>query len=127
MSKVKAPASAKRSLCPISSTLDIIGDKWTLLILRDMLFMQKRQFGDFLKSPEKIATNILTNRLGKLTEIGLIEKHAYQNNPPRYEYHLTQAGRSLKPVLFEIMQWGIENVDSVYKPKAETLARVKSA
>jgi DNA-binding HxlR family transcriptional regulator len=74
-----------RSGCPIATTLDLLGDRWTLVIVRDMV-MGKKRFGDFLKSPERIPTNILTDRLARLAEFGLLEKRSYQDNPVRFEY-----------------------------------------
>jgi DNA-binding HxlR family transcriptional regulator len=93
-----------QSGCPIASTLDIVGDRWTLVILRDM-FTGKSKFGDFLSSPERITTNVLTDRLALLKQSGLARKKAYQKRPLRYEYHLTKKGEALLPVLQEICKW----------------------
>ena len=93
-----------RSGCPIAYTLDIVGDRWTLVILRDM-FTGKSKFGDFLSSPERITTNVLTDRLALLEQSGLAKKKAYQNRPLRYEYHLTEKGEALLPVLQEMCKW----------------------
>ena len=68
------PDQIKRSSCPVSCALDILGDKWTLLVIRDILFMQKRYFQDFLESPEKIASNILSDRLKKLEECNIVSR-----------------------------------------------------
>ncbi len=95
----------KRSLCGISSTLDIIGDKWSLLIIRDMLFFKKNTYGDFLGSNEKIATNILADRLALLEKEGIITKHVHPDNKSKYLYRLTQKGKDLLPVLLEILLW----------------------
>ncbi|HIE80087.1 MAG TPA: transcriptional regulator, partial [Nitrospinaceae bacterium] len=104
--KKKKPINIKdrgeRSKCPMTNTLDLIGDKWTLLVIRDMIFFGRKQFRDFLDSPEGISTNILTERLKRLEKHGIIEKHSYQDNPVRYEYSLTQIGQDLEPVLLEI-------------------------
>jgi DNA-binding HxlR family transcriptional regulator len=97
--------SAPRSDCPIACTLDLIGDRWTLLIVRD-LFKGKNRFSEFLGSEEGIKTNILTDRLKRLEWAGLVRRSRYQDHPPRYEYHLTPAGRSLSPVLKAIFTWG---------------------
>jgi DNA-binding HxlR family transcriptional regulator len=93
-----------RSGCPIATTLDIVGDRWTLVVLRDMLTGKKR-FSEFLTSPENIATNVLTNRLVLMEHAGLVTKHAYQQRPKRYEYALTKKGEGLLPVLQEMCRW----------------------
>ena len=95
-----------RSECPIANSLDIIGDRWTLLIIRDILINGKHRFRDFQEIPEAFPTNILANRLKRLEQWGLIEKRAYQENPVRYEYHLTEDGLALEPVLRAIESWG---------------------
>ena len=95
-----------RSQCPIANTLDIIGDRWTLLIIRDILINGKHRFREFQDIPEAFPTNILSNRLKRLEGWGLIEKRAYQEHPVRYEYHLTEYGEALEPVLKAIESWG---------------------
>jgi DNA-binding HxlR family transcriptional regulator len=95
----------KRSPCPIANTLDVIGDKWSLLVIRD-LFAGKTTYREFQDSPEAIPTNILANRLTRLVEQGLAEKSPYQERPIRYAYTLTQKGRELGPVLVEMVKWG---------------------
>lgn len=115
MSKLKV--SPQRSPCPVANALDIIGDKWTLLVLRD-LFAGKSRYGELQASPENIPTNILAERLKRLTRFGLIEKFPYQNKPLRYQYRLTSAGRSLRFVLNEISIWGLNNISG-------TEARIK--
>lgn len=105
--KIKMPAM--RSPCPIANALDIVGDKWTLLVIRD-LFAGKHTFGDFQSSPEGIPTNILADRLKRLQAYGLIDKKPYQQRPLRYAYELTAAGRSLGPVLKEMIDWGKKNI-----------------
>ena len=109
--------NAMRSPCPIANALDIFGDKWTLLVLRD-LFTGKSTFGDFQSSPEGIPTNILADRLKRLQAYGLIDKKPYQQRPLRYAYALTAKGRSLGPVLKEMSDWGKKNI-------AGTQARMK--
>ena len=94
-----------RSSCPITNVLDTLGDKWTLLVIRDLV-LGKRRYREFTSSPEKIASNILANRLKKLENEGLITRRAYQRNPVRYEYFLTEKGEGLKPVLEAILVWG---------------------
>ena len=94
-----------RSQCPIATTLDCVGDAWTLVLVRDML-MGKKRYGEFLDSPEGITTNILASRLARMEALGLVEKTPYQTNPVRYDYALTQTGRGLLPVLQEMCRWG---------------------
>ena len=111
MKKAKATLklSDMRSPCPIANTLDIIGDKWTLLVVRD-LFAGKHTYGEFQSSPEKIPTNILAERLKRLVAHGIVEKQPYQQRPVRYAYVLTDTGRELGPVLKDLSQWGLKNI-----------------
>ena len=103
-----SPASPPRggSICPIASGLDLLGDRWTLLVIRDLLLFGKRRFGEMLASPEKIPTNILAERLRRLEAAGVIRKVPYQTTPLRHEYRLTQMGRDLLPVLRALIEWG---------------------
>ena len=100
-----------RSKCPIANTLDIVGDKWTLLIIRDVV-SGKHRYGEFQTSPEGIPTNILSNRLKVLVESGVLNKVAYQSRPTRYEYILTQQGRQFVPLILFLKNWGLENIKS---------------
>ena len=93
-------------MCPISTTLDVLGDKWTLLIIRDLMFGGKRTYGEFLQSEEKIATNILADRLLILEKAGIVEKKAFPGNRVKNLYQLTRKGVDLMPILFEIILWG---------------------
>lgn len=109
----------KRSPCPVACTLDLIGDKWTLLIIRDMM-LGKCYYKEFCQSPEKIATNILADRLEKLVENDLAEKWVPDAEVGREAYRLTAKGRSLKPVLESVAQWGLSNLkgtEARLKPK----------
>ena len=96
----------RRSTCPISSTLDILGDKWTLLIVRDLMYKGKKTYGEFLQSEEKIATNILADRLLVLEKTGIVEKKAFPGNRVKNLYQLTPKGIDLMPTLLEIVLWG---------------------
>jgi DNA-binding HxlR family transcriptional regulator len=98
------PKIKRRSACPIASTLDIIGDRWTLLVIRDLLRGYCR-YKDFLGAGEKITTNILADRLKRLEMEKIISKTPYQNNPVRYEYALTVKGKDLLPLFEEIVTW----------------------
>jgi DNA-binding HxlR family transcriptional regulator len=99
----------RRSVCPVACTLDIIGDKWSLLIIRDMLG-GKSHFKEFLAAPEKIATNILAERLTRLASHGLIERHASTKILGKEAYRLTDKGRSFRPLLAQIKAWGLEHI-----------------
>src|SRR5712692_4980605 len=82
-----AAAPALRSRCPVACSLDVLGDRWTLLVIRD-LFAGKSRFGEFVASPEHIPTNILSERLKRLERAGLISSTAYSQHPLRFDYHL---------------------------------------
>jgi DNA-binding HxlR family transcriptional regulator len=108
----------KRSNCPISYSLDIFGDKWSLLVIRDMLFRGKFSFNEFKISEEKMATNILADRLAKLESEQLIFKEASPKNKSKFIYQLTQKGLDLMPVLISMIQWGDKyNPDTTSTPK----------
>lgn len=110
-----------RSDCPISTALDIFGDKWTLLIIRDMVFKGKNTYGDFLEGGEKIATNILANRLSILECAGIISKHKHPESKAKILYKLTSKGIDLIPVLVEIIAWS-EKYHEVH-PQAQAFAK----
>ena len=113
----------ERSCCPVACALDNLGDKWTLLLVRDLLLGKKR-YQEFLTSPEQIATNILADRLKKLEATGIIVQHAYQQKPLRYEYSLTQKGEDLRPVLEALVKWGMAYYPGtrVFKPYVQRSA-----
>jgi DNA-binding HxlR family transcriptional regulator len=109
----------KRSPCPVACALDILGDKWTLLVIRDM-FLGRIYFNEFCRSPEGIATNILSDRLEKLVAHGLAEKYMTKELPIRDAYRLTSKGKSLRTVLEAVAKWGLANIDGTearLKPK----------
>ena len=95
----------KRSDCPVSCSLDIWGDKWSLLIVRDLMFAKECTYGDFLKSAEGIATNILASRLQTLEENKIIEKLEHPDSRAKVLYRLTRKGIDLLPVMIEINLW----------------------
>jgi len=103
----------ERSGCPIASTLDVVGDKWTLVIVRDML-TGKRRFNEFMAAPEGIKTNILTDRLRRLEGAGLVVRRAYQDRPRRFEYELTDSGRALLPVLQAMCRWANQHISGTW-------------
>jgi len=94
-----------RSVCPIACTLDLVGDKWSLIIIRDMMYLGKSTYNEFLNSKEAISTNILSDRLIMLTEVGLIN---YTGTAKRKKYKLTKKGLDLKPILESIAMFGIK-------------------
>lgn len=116
--------SKKRSDCPISSSLDIWGDKWSLLIIRDLMDAKECTYGDFLKSPEKIATNILAARLQNLEENKLIEKLEHPDSKAKVLYKLTRKGVDLVPVMIEISLWA-EKYFSISEDRKAMLKEVK--
>jgi len=100
---------AKRSLCAISTALDVVGDRWSLLILRDLMFTEKRSYSEFLLSDEGIATNILAARLLRMEENGIIRKSAHPSDGRKSIYLLTEKGIGLLPVLIELNFWMAEH------------------
>jgi DNA-binding HxlR family transcriptional regulator len=101
----------KRSDCPVSCSLDIWGDKWSLLIVRDLMFAKQCTYGDFMKSDEKIATNILASRLQTLEENGIISKSDHPDSKAKVLYKLTQKGIDLLPLMIEINLWAEKYYD----------------
>lgn len=104
-----------RSPCPIATTLDLVGDRWTLIILRDLL-TGKSRYSEFLSSPERITTNILADRLERMESAGLITREPYQQRPVRHAYALTEMGRALHPMLREICRWANRFVPGTWTP-----------
>lgn len=105
----------ERSSCPIASTLDLLGDKWSLVIVRDLL-TGKQRYNQFCASPEGVPTNLLAARLRKLEAQGIIVKEPYQTRPVRYAYKLTTAGRALLPVLQEMSRWANAYIEGTWTP-----------
>lgn len=99
----------RRSVCPLACTLDLVGDKWTLLVVRD-LFAGKTHYHEFQRSPERIATNILADRLRRLCAAGLVKATDSPDRQGSTKYQLTPKGRSLLPVLEHIRDWGLAHL-----------------
>lgn len=95
--------------CPVARTLDVIGERWTILVLRDLFLHGPRRYQDFQDSLAGVAPNTLSARLKDLEAHGLIERKLYSEHPPRLEYHLTEKGRSLGPVMKALRDWGQRN------------------
>jgi len=107
----------RRSGCPISFSLDLFGDRWTLLVLRDLLLKKQSTFQGFLEAEEGIASNILADRLKKLEESGIIKKSRDREDRRQFRYGPTAKGRSLVPVLLEIAAWGATHDKHTDAPK----------
>ena len=90
--------------CSIARALSEVGDRWTLLVLRES-FLRTRRFGDFVERTGA-ARNLVADRLGKLVDAGILQKHPYQERPVRFEYRLTEKGRDLYPVILALVRWG---------------------
>ncbi|HUL66564.1 MAG TPA: helix-turn-helix domain-containing protein [Burkholderiaceae bacterium] len=95
--------------CPVARTLDLIGERWTILLLRDLLRHGPRKFQDFEASLPGVAPNTLSARLKSLEENGLVRRELYNERPPRLEYVLTEKGRSLGPVVKAMRDWGAKH------------------
>ncbi len=105
--------SDHKSSCPINLTMEIIGDTWSLLIIRDMAALGKRTFGEFLEAEERIGPSVLTDRLNHLERKGIIEKRPSEQDKRKFIYSLTEKGMNLIPIVYEVAVWGsINQVDS---------------
>ena len=120
--KLTAEPSHNRSKCPIACTLDILGDKWTLIVIRDLLSGKKR-YKEFTESPEHIPTNILAERLKRLEAYGLIDKRHPNPNSRWVEYYLTEKGEGLIPMLQEMCKWGNKYVNETWIPPESFMKR----
>ena len=109
------PQRARRSNCPVACSLDLLGDRWTLLVIRD-LFQGKSRYSEFLASAEGIPTNILADRLRRLEQAGLISTSQYSGHSRRKAYTLTAAGKSLGPTLNALREWGLEQFPGTGAP-----------
>ncbi len=98
--------SYRQNSCPVARTLDVIGERWSILMLRDLFLQGPRRFQDFQQSLAKIAPNTLSARLKTLEAQGVIARRLYSEHPPRLEYHLTEKGKSLGPILKALKMWG---------------------
>ena len=110
-----ATAALRRSRCPVSCTLDVLGDRWALLVVRDLM-RGKRRFAELADSPERIPTNILADRLKRLVGLGVVQSRQYSDHPPRVEYQLTAKGEDLRPVLGTMVDWGIKHAGGRVPP-----------
>ena len=108
-----------RSRCPVACVLDLVGDRWSLLVIRDLM-RGKRRYAEFLASPEGIPTNILADRLKRLKKAGVIASRRYSQHPPRVEYLLTGKGEDLRPIMRAMADWGVRHVEGAVMPGRET-------
>jgi DNA-binding HxlR family transcriptional regulator len=118
-------ADGHRSYCPINLSLEIFGDRWTLLVLRDMMFAGKRHFRELLQSDELIASNILADRLKLLVEQGIVTKADDPTHKQKAVYSLTEKGIALLPVVVQIGAWGSRHVPAAKKLDSRARAAVR--
>lgn len=102
--------------CPVATTVQLIGNKWKLLILRNLIYSGKQRFTDFVKSIPGISKKVLTDNLRALEDDGLVEREVFAEVPPRVEYSLSDLGKTLKPILDALRDWGTD-----YKSNAENI------
>jgi DNA-binding HxlR family transcriptional regulator len=108
---MKKEKNKLRSHCPVNYGLEAFGDRWALLIIRDIIFRGKRTYGEFLKSEEGFATNILASRLSQLIEAGILQRDGHETDGRKDIYSLTEKGLDLIPVLFEMILWSAKYDD----------------
>ena len=130
----KPKDNCRQSGCPVAYSLDVFGDKWTLVIIRDMLMAGKRHYGEFLNSRERIASNILADRLKKLEEAGIVSKETDPGNQAKIIYTLTPRGVDLIPLFLEIVLWGTQHavytdtppelIDKIKEDRAGTILKI---
>ena len=107
--EIDAAKPLARSACAVANSLDVLGDKWSLLVVRDLLH-GKRTYGELARSPEHIPTNILADRLKRLESAGIVASTPYQQRPVRNDYTLTSKGRALGGVLLAFVRWGKQHI-----------------
>ena len=117
-SRIETMRQAQRSTCPISTALELIGDRWTLLVIRDLMFAGKRHFREFLQSEESIASNVLADRLNSLVEHGLVTRQGDPTHAQKAIYSLTEKGLDLLPVLIAMSAWTQKHDPKTRRPEA---------
>jgi DNA-binding HxlR family transcriptional regulator len=120
----KPKDNCRQSGCPVAYGLDVFGDKWTLVVIRDMLMVGKRHYGEFLESPERIASNVLADRLKRLEDAGIVSKETDPGNQSKIIYNLTPKGVELIPLILEIVLWGTKHAPHTTMP-AEFVRKIK--
>lgn len=99
--------------CPVATTVQLIGNKWKLLIIRNLIYNDKQRFGDFIKSIPSISKKVLTDNLRALEDDGLVNRQVFAEVPPRVEYSLTELGKTLKPILDAMSVWGTDYKNNI--------------
>lgn len=94
--------------CPVATTVQLIGNKWKLLIIRNLMYNETQRFGEFIKTIPAISKKVLTDNLRALENDGLVERKVFAEVPPRVEYSLSKLGKSLKPILDAMLDWGTD-------------------
>ena len=120
----KAKDSCRQSGCPVAYSLDVFGDKWTLVVIRDMLMVGKRHYGEFLESPERIASNVLADRLKRLEDAGIVSKETDPSSQSKIIYKLTPKGVELIPLILEVVLWGTKHATHTTTP-IELVRKIK--
>ena len=105
-----------RSECPSARALELLGDRWSLLLIRESVFMGRREYGDFLQMMEGISTNVLADRLEKLVRGGIFTKHPHPTNKRKSYFEITDKGFELLPVLMELSKWGEKHIEESVAP-----------
>ncbi len=118
MSMKPLALSECRSVCPVANALDVLGDRWTLLVIRDLMLLNKHEYHEFLKGSEGIATNILSDRLKRLCGAELIQCRPHPTHKTKKIYYLTDKGKGLLPLMVEMILWGGTYFASPSMPKA---------
>lgn len=113
---MKKSSKSQRSTCPIANSLDILGDRWSLIIIRDLMFREKHEYGELLNSEEGISTSVLATRLEQLQCTGIIKKSNHPNDQKKYRYHLTEKGIDLMPLMIDLVLWGTQHVPGTMAP-----------
>jgi DNA-binding HxlR family transcriptional regulator len=123
-SEVGVVRKDKRSGCPVNLSLEIFGDRWTLLVLRDVIFVGSRHFRELLAGPERISSNILADRLAVLVEHGLLTRTGDPSHKQKVTYSLTEQAIELVPVLVQLSAWGVRHlpVEEEYAARARVLS-----
>jgi len=119
--KIDAMRQGRRSTCPISTGLELLGDRWTLLVIRDLMFAGKRHFREFLQSEEAISSNVLADRLSALVESGIVTKSGDPTHAQKAVYSLTEKGLELLPVLVAMSTWTQKHFPKTRRPEAVQL------
>ena len=119
--KTKKEIEDFRSNCPLSSSLDLFGDKWSLLIIRDLLFYKTRTFKDFSLAKEHISSSRLADRLSKLELLGILSKTNHLTNKKVFIYRLTEKGLDLAPIIAEFMNWSYTYLNSHISEKSKKI------